>query len=43
MDLEQHNSNQEKIDTEECEVVVNMEGELTSSLEKISYSRKIID
>jgi hypothetical protein len=36
MALEQHKSDQEKTNTEECEVVVDMEGELIVALEKIS-------
>jgi hypothetical protein len=40
MDLEKQISNQEKKDTKECEVVVDMEGELISSLEEISQLKK---
>ena len=36
MALEQLKSDQEKIDTKECEVVVDMEGELISGLDEIS-------
>ena len=36
MDLELHKCDQEKIDTKECEVVVDMEGKLISDLEEIS-------
>jgi hypothetical protein len=40
MDLEKQRSDQVKIDIEECEVVVNMEGELISALEEISRLKK---
>jgi hypothetical protein len=40
MALEQQKYNQEKKDTEECEVVVDMEGELISTLEEISRLNK---
>jgi hypothetical protein len=40
MDLKQHKFDQEKIDTKECEVVVDMEGELISALEEISRLKK---
>jgi hypothetical protein len=40
MDLEKQRSDQEKTDTEECEVVVDMEGELISALEEISRLKK---
>jgi hypothetical protein len=36
MALEKYKYDQEKIDTEECEVVVNLEGELLSDMEEIS-------
>jgi hypothetical protein len=40
MALEQQKYDQEKTDTEECEVVVDMEGELISTLEEISRLKK---
>jgi hypothetical protein len=40
MALEQHKYDQEKKDTKECEVVVDMEGELISALEEISRLKK---
>jgi hypothetical protein len=40
MDLEQQIHDQEKIDRKECEVVVDMEGELIIALEKISRVKK---
>ena len=40
MALEKHKYDQEKIDTEECEVVVDMEEELISTLEEISRLKK---
>jgi len=40
MALEQHNFDQENTYTEECEAIIDMEGELISSLEEISRLKK---
>jgi hypothetical protein len=40
MDLEKQRPDQEKVNTKECEVVVDMEGELISALEEIYQLKK---
>jgi hypothetical protein len=40
MALEKHKYDQEKTNTEECEALVDMEGELINALEEISRLKK---